>query len=324
MSLLDDLLRLFGTNRVRIRWRLQRLRESLHRRGAASDAPRPAMFQHQLCPSCGHPADASEKTCTRCGARLAGVTAARAGKLLEALLPEGVPVVSMVFLSACIALYLVTLKASYDHAGVDGFSGSSPDGRQLIRYGANLSYFIFERGEYWRLVTSNFLHGGVLHIGFNAYALFTAGSLIEERWGRARTIFLLTVTGVAGSFASAYLSRHVPHMSVGASTAAFGLMGFVVAHALRFRHATASLRARFIPWLLFGLVMSFADKRVDWEAHLGGLAAGGLLGAAMVDLRHARKLVPEWVWKVLAAASVAVVVWAFYQCAQWAWPEELQ
>jgi rhomboid protease GluP len=320
MKLLDQILRMFGTNRIQVRWRITRLREGMQRRAALSAARKPSTgYKHQLCSSCGHPADGADKQCSRCGTRLHGVAVARAGKLLDSLLPEGMPVATTIFLAACVALYIVTLKASYDLAGADGWQGATASRVQLERYGSNVSGRVFGLHEYWRLVTANFLHAGVMHIGFNGYAIFTIGSLIEERWTRARTVVVLLVTGVAGHALSAWWKfDHGVYgaSSVGASTAAFGLMGFVVAHSLRFRHGTAELRQRFIPWLLFGLVMTFASRQIDVWGHLGGLAAGLVLGLFVADKRYARKLLPESAWLGLAALSVGVVVWAFWQCAR--------
>jgi rhomboid protease GluP len=290
MSLLDDILKLFGTNRVQLRWRLQRMREKANRKPVTPADTRP--------------------------------TAAFAPRRKRSVFAD---LVTMVFLAACIALYIVTLKASHDYFD-DYAGGSKPANLQLIRYGANISTFVFYLGEYWRLVTANFLHASVVHIGFNAYAIYTAGGLLEDRWGKARTAVVLLVTGVAGHALSAYLKARNGEvgLSVGASAAAFGQIGFVVGHTLRFRDTTRELRAQFIPWLIFGLIMTFASTRIDVWAHVGGLGAGLVLGFVTVDRRHARKLVPQAVWNGLALVSLAVVAWAFVMCIRWVLPAELQ
>jgi len=277
MSLLDDILRLFGTNRMRVRWQLQKLREQASRkqRGLANRS-QSLTYEHQLCPKCGHPAAKDEKTCTRCGARLLGVTISRASRALAWIVPEGVPVVTMVYIAACAALYFVTVQASHNYYGESYQGGSTPAPLMSIRFGANFRELVQE-GEWWRLVTANFLHVDIWHIALNAYGLWVAGSVIEDRFGAARAAFVVLVTGVAGAAAS---FAYGGGFSAGASTAGFGMIGFVVGHALRYSgQATADLRDRFIPWLLYGLIMSFGmQSKIDLWGHLGGMGAGLVLG----------------------------------------------
>ena len=134
-------------------------------------------------------------------------------------------------------------------------------------------------GEWWRLVTAIFLHGGVEHIVGNAVALFVLGMVCEHAFGRAQFVFLFVVTGIAGSVVSMLTS---PGPSVGASGAIFGLQGAAV---VLFRHHRERLLVRdrriglvLIVWAVYTIAQGFLTPYVDNGAHLGGFAAGVVLG----------------------------------------------
>ena len=138
-------------------------------------------------------------------------------------------------------------------------------------------------GEYYRLLTSAFLHEqglsgfGPLHIIFNMWALILVGPALERLLGRSRflAVYLLSALGGAVMF---YLLAPAIEPGLGASGAIFGLFGayFVVARRLR-------VDSRSIVFLIvLNLVISFAVAGIAWQAHVGGLITGGLLTAAYV------------------------------------------
>jgi membrane associated rhomboid family serine protease len=132
-------------------------------------------------------------------------------------------------------------------------------------------------GEWWRLVTGGFLHGGLLHIGFNGYLLYQLGMMLEPSLGRSRFLAVYAAGLAGGSAGVMLLSWDAP--TLGASGAVFGLMGA----------AMVLLRRRGInPWqtsigslVLLNLVITFVIPRVSLGGHVGGLA-GGALAAAML------------------------------------------
>ena len=185
--------------------------------------------------------------------------------------------------------------------------GPSPSTLVLLEFGSSHPLLVGHFGHWWRLVTANFLHGGLAHLAFNGLALWVIGKAVEQTFGRARMLVVFVATGVAGHAAS-YAWRVLRDEmvgSVGASAAVFGLLGCVVVYARRHNTSTtAAMRAQFIPWLVFALIMGFAMPQIDHAAHLGGLAAGALFGWFLADKRSARRA-PGGVW--LAAA---LVCWA--------------
>jgi rhomboid protease GluP len=233
-------------------------------------------------------------------------------RFLRTLGIENAPIWTSVILAACIGLYAITVKATSDLT--DGASSLTPNNQALIHYGATVGILELEAGQWWRIVTAIFLHGGVLHLVLNAAGLWTAGQVVEERFGRGQFLVVFLVTGVCGYLFSLWLSGE-HEFSVGASGAIFGLIGFVVGHVVRQRGRARDLRERFVPWLLYGVVFSFTPH-VNWRAHLGGLAAGFLLGLVVADEQTARRWLPAWAWTIAGGLAVAVMVAAFVLAAQ--------
>jgi membrane associated rhomboid family serine protease/Tfp pilus assembly protein PilF len=142
-------------------------------------------------------------------------------------------------------------------------------------------------GEYYRLWTVTLLHGDLLHLGFNMYALYLAGTIVERWYGPIRYLAFYLACAAAGSTASFVFGGDVP--SVGASGAIFGLFG-VLLTAGRLHHPVDRQSRAIVSQLMFlivlNLVFGFASGgSIDNAAHLGGLAAGLWLGALVPPTR---------------------------------------
>jgi len=149
----------------------------------------------------------------------------------------------------------------------------------LDRLGACRPYWLMQ-GQWWRLVMPIFLHGGVLHIAMNSWVLMDVGPKVEEVYGSARYLFLYVLTGIAGFLASATMG----HFSIGASGALMGLIGLMLAITTRRGGAHMQmLRGQLLRWVAYILVIGFVFRGIDNAGHLGGLAAGFLLGRLMAD-----------------------------------------
>ena len=156
----------------------------------------------------------------------------------------------------------------------------------LAYYGAVIADRIVYEQEYWRLITAVFLHAGALHLLVNLIALFQLGKLYEIMFGTRRFVLIYCASGLGGTIASAI---HNAGPSVGASGAIFGILGafiFSVRRSPLWRHdrTARSLVAQCVFWMIANLVIGFTvphienAPRIDNAAHLGGLAAGLLLG----------------------------------------------
>jgi len=160
-------------------------------------------------------------------------------------------------------------------------------------------------GEWWRLLTSAFLHGGVLHILFNMYVLFVIGSAMERILGHSRYIVLYLVAALGGSVTS-YLFSDIRTVSVGASGAIFGLMGAFLIAGWRRRYDMRQV----IVLLALNVVLGFIFPGIDWRAHLGGLVTGALITAVFTFAPRRGRVV----WQI---GGVVVVLAALLALAAW-------
>ncbi len=164
-----------------------------------------------------------------------------------------------------------------------GVSPMDPAPDELIAWGASFGPLVSE-GQWWRLVSANYLHYGALHIGLNMYVLFRVGPLVERLLGNASFGVMYVLSGIAGSVAS--VSYHPVVVSAGASGAVFGVFGALLAIVLRQRDSIpperlGPLRSYALTFIVANVALGFSVSFVDNAAHLGGLAGGFLAGAAL-------------------------------------------
>lgn len=184
-------------------------------------------------------------------------------------------------------------------------TGSSTEPTTLVQFGANLPAAALG-GEYWRLVSSMFLHVGLAHLLFNGYALYLFGTFVERWCGKREMFFSYMLAGIVGSAASAWLGNHA--VSAGASGAIFGLLGVAIGLVLRYRQSfPAGVRRLYLFNLIYiaGLQLLFGtlEAGVDNYAHAGGFSAGLALGLVL----RRRWLRP---WRTALAVGMAAVLGA--------------
>jgi rhomboid protease GluP len=187
------------------------------------------------------------------------------------------------------------------------------DARVHAALGSNYGPFTL-RGQWWRLLTAQFLHFGLIHVGFNAMALWQLGPLAERLFGRWHFLLLFLLAGIGGGFGT--LLWHPQVNSAGASGAIFGLIGGLLAFVSRRDLGVPlalvnNLRRSFITFGGFSLVAGFLLPGVDNAAHVGGLATGYVLGLALarpVDLA-ARRGTDIARLAAVAAIALACFTW---------------
>ncbi len=156
-------------------------------------------------------------------------------------------------------------------------------------------------GAYYRLLTSNFLHFGIVHIALNMYCLFLLGPALESAFGRLRFIGLYLLSGLAGS-ALSYSLGSVTEQAAGASGAVFGLFAaFFVLQRKRGGDVT-----QIGTTIAINLAISFAaSSYIDWRGHVGGLVGGALVAGALVYSPEGKQ---RWVYQAVGSVLVLVVV----------------
>ncbi|MFF8284395.1 rhomboid family intramembrane serine protease [Streptomyces albus] len=160
-------------------------------------------------------------------------------------------------------------------------------------------------GQWWRLLTSMFLHQEIWHIAMNMLGLWFLGPPLEAALGRIRFLALYLLSGIAGG-AVTYLLAAPQQASLGASGAIFGLFG---ATAVLMRRLRYDMRPILI-LLAINLIFTFTWKNIAWEAHVGGLVAGLVLAYAMVHAPRRQRALVQYgaVALVLAVIVVLLVV----------------
>lgn len=167
-------------------------------------------------------------------------------------------------------------------------SGSVLDfpGRTIGAFGANFGPYTLS-GQWWRLFTYMFLHGGLIHIAFNMWCLWDLGALSESLYGPWTFGAIYLVTGVAGGVAS--VAWNPMAISVGASGAIFGLAGalaasFYLGEFSLPRTAIQGTLRSLLFFIIFNVAFSSMFPGVDNACHVGGLVSGSILGALIAKI----------------------------------------
>ncbi len=187
--------------------------------------------------------------------------------LFSASLPTAQPRLTYGVLAVLGVIYLLT-----------ELTGGSTRSANLIRWGANYAPLV-TNGEYWRLITANFLHIGIGHFIANAYSMYILGTQVESLFGPRRFAVLFLFSGVTGALLS-YVLTHA--LSAGASTSLFGLFGALIIFFYRQRDVLGSASRRQLQHLgvllLFNLALGFMPgSNIDNAGHLGGFIGGAAL-----------------------------------------------
>ena len=162
-------------------------------------------------------------------------------------------------------------------------------------------------GDWYRLVSSMFVHLNLAHLAMNMLSLWWIGAPVESRLGRSRYLLTYFTCGIAGSAAS-YASLHAYGSSLGASGAIFGLLGVLAVLAYRERLNMQPV----IVVILLNLVFSFSQPGISWQSHVGGLVAGLILGVALAYAPRPRAVMawfrnPQNVVPTVAGSAILLI-----------------
>jgi membrane associated rhomboid family serine protease len=258
-----------------------------------------------MCPNCRAFVTTDDKVCPYCDLRLGerAVDKRSPADVLGGLIPHA-RFTTMMILLVNTGMYIATVLYSM-HGNRGG--GMDIDGRTLFDFGAKYSAAVFA-GQWWRLVTAGFLHGGLLHILMNSWVLFDLGVQVEETYGTSRYLVFYFVSTVCGFLASSWWS---PTLSIGASAGIFGLIGAMIAHGVRDRSAYgAAVRSVYTRWALYGLAMGILPFfSIDNAAHIGGVTSGFVIGYLAGTPRFSRGV--EMFWRAAAGIALAMTALAF-------------
>ncbi|MEO7649476.1 MAG: rhomboid family intramembrane serine protease [Bryobacteraceae bacterium] len=267
------------------------------------------MDNRRMCPQCRAFITAKDRVCPYCneevGAR--AIDQRSPADVLGGLIPQN-RFATVMILVVNVGLYVASVLYSMSSGNAGAFMDL--DAQTLFRFGAKYPPSVLG-GEWWRLVTAGFLHGGLIHIGMNSWVLYDLGAQVEELFGSSRFMVFYLVATIGGFAASTFWS---PAISVGASAGMFGLIGVMIALGIQSRTAMGeAIRGMYIRWAVYGLLFGLLPYfHVDNAAHIGGLAGGfacGYLAGVPGTVRVARETV--WIWA--GRVSVAVILYCFFR-----------
>lgn len=147
-------------------------------------------------------------------------------------------------------------------------------------------YLYVKNGEFYRLLTSTFVHANIIHLLFNMYALYVIGPVVEKYYGKLKFLLIYLGSGVIGSLFSVVLTNYA---SVGASGAIFGLFGALLFFGYKYRATLDGfLRSSIVPTLILNLIIGLVIPGIDISAHIGGLI-GGILFSYSVGVVNKKR-----------------------------------
>jgi rhomboid protease GluP len=215
-----------------------------------------------------------------------------------------VPPVTLVILALLAAIFVAELRM-----------GALDSRASIVAFGALVRERVVA-GEYWRMLTAPWLHGGTEHLVGNGIALYILGLVCEAAFGRAQFVVLYVLSGLAGSIVSMLLSAGP---SVGASGAIFGLQGaaIVLLRRERDRLLVRDRRVGFVLliWAVYSIAGGLTEIFIDNGAHIGGALGGALVATRLYPVvlsplpPERASAVRRWLWLVVALLAYAVVGW---------------
>jgi len=214
------------------------------------------------------------------------------------------PPVTLAIIGALVAVFLLEMAWRATDSGV-----------ALVAFGALSRPEVFA-GQYWRLESATWLHGGRDHLISNAIALFILGMICEHAFGRAQFFVLYVLSGLGGSFLSLLISEGP---SVGASGAIFGLQGAAIVLFQRHRDRILMRDRRIgvvlLGWALYSIVTGLVSPFIDNGAHIGGAVTGALVARTLHPVAldpmppERLRVVRRWLLVVAAILVYTVVAW---------------
>jgi membrane associated rhomboid family serine protease len=229
------------------------------------------------CSSCGRPICPECMTPTPVGMRCPECMNQRTRVVVN---PTGTPGGSGLFraMPATIVLIAINVIVYLIEIAKGGGGLGELSGQVIYEMGGLFGPAVSQEGDWWRIITSGFVHVSIIHIGLNMFLLFVMGRLLEPAIGTLRFVFLYFACLLAGSFLALAFSPN--SLSAGASGAIFGVLGavFVIARGRKLDAIAGEIG--FL--IIFNLIFTFAAARISVGAHVGGLVAGVLCGLLIV------------------------------------------
>lgn len=267
-----------------------------------------------MCPNCRALLSTADRVCPYCEFQIApprppiARRGAEASEVLGGFIPQD-RFVTFIILTINVALYLACSLMNPEGTGI-----ADMNTRVLLLFGAKRGDLVFEGGQWFRLVTAGFLHGGLPHLLMNSWAMLDLGAFVERTFGVWRFLAIYFASTVGGFYLSSQWSYYTP--SVGSSAGIFGLIGSLIALGLIDRSAMGEqIKQQAVRWAMYGLLLGLLPFNMDNAAHVGGLVTG----LAVTWLAGFPSLYMNWrerLWQVLGSLALILTGVSFLR---WYW-----
>jgi len=292
-----------------------------------------------MCRSCGAIVGAGQTQCGVCGASTTAQPATDPGRrppdketirFARAVLnrPYKFTIAFLV-----LNLFVFMLMWSSSRLSFRALVVSFPD-PVLVAYGAQLNYLISAPfNQWWRVITSMFVHIDLLHIGMNMFSLLIIGPFVEKLYGSAKFVVFWVASGIAGSVAmyltlrpalahgvfGSFIFRSMDVPAAGASGALFGLIGVLFVFGIKYRRELPEGFKRvfgtgLLPVIFINLFIGFVGRSfIGNAAHLGGLFAGAALAVFIDYRRPGARAGINVAWRVVQVLALALIALGTYK-----------
>lgn len=275
------------------------------------------------CPGCRNLVRANEEFCPYCARRLRAENGVGGWyRKLRVKIRNSPFIATQIIIGIIALMFLVQFiadlalpKEFHDTQRATGlFSLGIVNSLTYVRLGSNFHPYVLFFHQYWRFLTSCFLHFGILHVLFNSYAFWNLGRLAERLWGSRQVFATFILTGVVGSAVS--FGWHVlatnPVNSAGASGAICGVLGLLLGAFYRNKyHVGERLGSELVKWAVYILVFGLVAG-ADNAAHIGGMLSGAVLGYLLPPTTHSKNPGREMkIWYGLAVLALIVLLVGF-------------
>lgn len=196
-------------------------------------------------------------------------------KKAEEVFSKKKPIMTYIFLAVSLIIFIITALESLN------FIELKPN--VLYKYGALVNFDMMGKNiiELYRLVTSIFLHGGLLHLLCNMYSLYVIGHQLESFFGKTKYTIIFIGSGIIGNLLSMAFLQDT-YVSVGASGAIFGLLGALLYFGYHYRvYLSGVIKSQILPLIILNLIIGFIATSINNLAHIGGLIGGVLISMAV-------------------------------------------
>ncbi len=299
------LLEKLGFNMTRLRWKFYKLeqkREQLKKAPVVPERLKWLTFRHKICQHCGAVNDRNDRACYKCERRLPSLLGYRIARLFGFVIPSEAPHAILLF--GVLSVFLFALNFI-----LEGKSALfSPSGEALYMLGAWSIDANTRQFEWWRAMTFGVVHSGIIHIGFNGYAMKVLANVTEAHLGLRRTLVLITASQLGAAVATWMWYLQLNQESVftmGASGWVSGLLGYAIVYTWSMGPAGKTYRSQLIQWAIYIVLFGFF-MGANNAGHIGGALAGAAVGA--IHNRRSRETAAEaGAWD--AAFWVSAAVW---------------